>query len=112
MPKQAISEKHGCRKAKKDSADTYGVRGAGANWQANFGMALNEADLLFAVRREPVANRIVFQVAQDVFDKWFRVEEVSEKPDANFDHEAQRIRNTAVYFDFSANQKCLCYFDL
>src|SRR5512140_2541004 len=90
MPKQATSPKYGCRRAKKDSADTYGVRGAGASWQADFGRALNEADLLFAVRREPVANRIVFQVAQDVFDKWFRVEEVSDKPDANFDREVQR----------------------
>ena len=54
----------------KDSTDTIGVRGAGATWQADFGMALNEADLLFSVRREPVAKRIVFQIAHDVFDNW------------------------------------------
>jgi hypothetical protein len=41
MQKQAIPQKHGCRKAKKDSADTYRVRGAGAFWQSDFGMALN-----------------------------------------------------------------------
>lgn len=74
----------------KDTADTFGVRGSGASWQACFGMALNEADLLFAVRREPVANRIVFQVAHDIFDNWFKVEEISEKPDASFDREVQR----------------------
>lgn len=74
------SKENSIRRIGKDSSDTFGVRGAGASWQASFGMALNEADLLFSVRREPVANRIVFQVAHDVFDNWFRVEEVSEKP--------------------------------
>jgi phage-related protein (TIGR01555 family) len=54
-------------------------------------MALNERDLLFSVRREPVANRIVFQVAHDVFDNWFRVEEVADKPDPKFDDEVQRV---------------------
>ena len=87
--KTASEEKD--RRAEKDSADTVGVRGTGASWQANFGMALNEADLLFSVRREPVANRIVFQIAHDVFDNWFRVEEISEKPDPNFDREVQKI---------------------
>jgi phage-related protein (TIGR01555 family) len=54
-------------------------------------MALNEADLLFAVRREPVANRIVFQVAHDIFDNWFRVEEIAEKPNPKFNDEVQRV---------------------
>ncbi len=83
--------KHGVRRARSDASDTYGVRGAGATWQADFGMALNERDLLFSVRREPVANRIVFQVAHDVFDNWFRVEEIADKPDPNFDREVQKV---------------------
>jgi len=87
--KPALNE--GYRREEQDSTDTIGVRGAGATWQADFGMALNEADLLFSVRREPVANRIVFQIAHDVFDNWFRVEEVSEKPDPNFDREVQKV---------------------
>ena len=79
------------RRAEKDVADTFGFRGAGASWQANFGMALNERDLILAVRREPVANRIVFQVAHDVFDNWFRVEELGDKPDPGFDVAVQRV---------------------
>jgi len=55
------------RRAGRDSTDTFGIRGAGASWQASFGMALNERDLLFAVRREPVAWRLVFQVAHMAF---------------------------------------------
>jgi phage-related protein (TIGR01555 family) len=79
------------RSCRKDSDDSFGVRGAGATWQAEFGMPLNEEDLLFSVRREPLANRVVFQVAHDIFDKWFRVEEVAEKPDPNFDREVQKV---------------------
>jgi hypothetical protein len=59
------------RRIGKDSAGTFGIRGAGSTWQASFGMALSEADLLFPVRREPVANRIVFQVAHHIFDNCF-----------------------------------------
>jgi len=55
------------RRAGRDSTDTFGIRGAGASWQASFGMALNERDLLFSVRREPVAWRLVFQVAHMAF---------------------------------------------
>jgi hypothetical protein len=54
-------------------------------------MQLSEADLLFAVRREPVANRIVFQVAHDVFDNWFKVEEIADKPDPKFNDDVQRV---------------------
>jgi hypothetical protein len=91
MQKKRNATRTSIRREEKDSADTLGVRGAGATWQADFGMALNEADLLFSVRREPVANRIVFQIAHDVFDNWFRVEEISEKPDPNFDKEVQKV---------------------
>jgi hypothetical protein len=96
-------------KSGRDSSDTLGVRGAGASWQASFGMALNEADLLFAVRREPVANRIVFQVAHDIFDNWFRIEEVSEKPDASFDREVQKVLSVlnakAVFTQFAVYER-------
>jgi hypothetical protein len=87
MHKSEATRKDSVRRERKDGSDALDVRGAGATWQADFGMALNEADLLFSVRQEPVANRIVFQVANDVFDNWFRLEEVSDKPDPNFDQE-------------------------
>ena len=71
--------------------DTYGIRGAGASWQADFGMALNERDLLFSVRREPVAWRLVFGVAHDVWDKGFTVEEIAEKPDPKWSREVSQV---------------------
>jgi hypothetical protein len=101
------------QKVGKDSAETFGIRGAGSTWQASFGMALSEADLLFSVRREPVANRIVFQVAHDIFDNWFRVEEISEKPDANFDGEVQRALSTlnakAVFTQLAVYERLFCW---
>jgi phage-related protein (TIGR01555 family) len=97
------------RKTAKDTTSTYGVRGAGVSWQASFGMPLSEADLLFAVRREPVANRIVFQVAHDIFDNWFKVEEVSDKPDGSFDREVQKVLSAlnakAIFTQFAVYER-------
>ena len=92
MPKVETAEKGNIRKERKDSANTFGIRGAGAaTWQARFGMALNERDLLFAVRREPIANRVVFKVAHDIFGKGFKVEELSEKPDPKWSREVSKV---------------------
>jgi hypothetical protein len=38
-----------------------------------------------------VANRIVFQVAHDIFDNWFEVEEASDKPDPKFNESVQQF---------------------
>jgi hypothetical protein len=74
------------------ASDTYGVRGGGAaSWQARWGMQLNEQDLLFAVRREPICKRTVVDVAFDMFAKGFTVEEVSEKPDPAWSLEVSNV---------------------
>jgi hypothetical protein len=92
MPNQKKPSGLSPRKATLDSADTFGVRGAGAStWQAKFGMQLNEQDLLFAVRREPIAKRTVFDVAHDIFSKGFTVEEASEEPDPNWTREVSKV---------------------
>jgi phage-related protein (TIGR01555 family) len=68
-----------------------GIRGVGASSQAVFGTPINDADLLFAVKREPVAHRIVFMVAHDIFDNWFSVNVASEKPDTRFNDQIQAV---------------------
>jgi hypothetical protein len=45
---------------------------------AEFGQPITDANITFAVKREPVAHRIVFAVAHDVFDNWFEVEPLEE----------------------------------
>jgi hypothetical protein len=80
------------RVKRQDTADTYGVRGAGAaTWQARWGMKLNETDLLFAVRREPICKRTVVDVAYDMFAKGFTVEEISDTPDPNWSREVSKV---------------------
>jgi len=77
---------------------------------ADFGQPINLQDLLFAIKREPVANRLVFQVAHDIFDKWFRVEDLAEKPDPNFDKVVQKALNglsaKSVFSQMAAFERC------
>ncbi len=95
-PLSLKQERKGCvRRGTGDSAaasDTYGVRGGGAaSWQARWGMPLNEQDLLFAVRREPICKRTVVDVAYDMFAKGFTIEEISEKPDPAWSLEVSNV---------------------
>ena len=92
MRRVEAAEKINARKSREDSADTYGVRGGGAvTWQARWGMKLNETDLLFAVRREPICKRTVVDVAYDMFAKGFTVEEVGENPNPAWSREVSRV---------------------
>jgi len=89
--KSVAKDSSSLKPAKDAVTETFGVRGAGATWQADFGMPLNQEDLLFAIRREPVAKRVVFDVAHDIFNKWFTVEEVAENPDPNWSREVSKV---------------------
>jgi hypothetical protein len=92
MRRAEAAEKINARRSREDSADTYGVRGGGAvTWQARWGMKLNETDLLFAVRREPICKRTVVDVAYDMFAKGFTVEEISNTPDPNWSREVSKV---------------------
>lgn len=44
---------------------------------AKFGETITQQALTFAVRREPVAKRVVMDVAEDIFDKWFTVKPIN-----------------------------------
>lgn len=57
---------------------------------AEFGQTITNENITFAVKREPVAHRIVFAVAHDVFDNWFEVEPLEEGVDKEkFDEAVQ-----------------------
>lgn len=89
MPaKKPVSKR---KKATDTATETVGIRGAGATSQATFGEDIALSDLLFAVKREPVANRVVFGVAHDTFDKWFKVEEVAKQPNPEFSKQAETV---------------------
>jgi hypothetical protein len=52
-----------------DSADTYGVRGAGVNWQARFGMTLNEVDCSLPRVVNQLLNGQFLMLPYDMFSK-------------------------------------------
>jgi phage-related protein (TIGR01555 family) len=59
---------------------------------AKFGELITPQALTFAVRREPVAKRLVMDVAEDLFDKWFTVHPIAtgeEKPDPTLNASVQ-----------------------
>jgi len=59
---------------------------------AEFGQPITDANITFAVKREPVAHRIVFAVAHDVFDNWFEVEPLEKGVDEKeFNEQVQKI---------------------
>ncbi len=94
MMKTEIKHQNGIRRQTTDdsSTNTYGLRGGGVGtWQAKFGMALTEDDLLFAAKREPIVKRTVIDVANDIFAKGFILEEVAEKPNPNWSRQVSRV---------------------
>jgi transposase-like protein len=59
---------------------------------AEFGQRITYADITFALKREPVAHRIVFTVAHDIFDNWFEVEPLEESVDKEkFNEAVQKV---------------------
>jgi hypothetical protein len=44
---------------------------------AKFGETITAQALTFAVRREPVAKKLVMDVSEDITDKWFTVDEIA-----------------------------------
>jgi hypothetical protein len=86
--------KSGLRKAEfasSTTSDTFGVRGAGMTWQPSFGKIIQESDLFYTAERDSIGNKITFQFAHDIFDNWFEVEEVSDKPDPKFNEAVQEV---------------------
>ena len=59
---------------------------------AEFGQPLTYDNITFAIKREPVAHRIVFAVAHDIFDNWFTLEALEEGIDKEkFNEAVQKV---------------------
>jgi len=57
---------------------------------AGFGEKTTDSHITFAVKREPVARRIVFTVAHDIYDNWFEVEPMEEEKE-KFNEAVQKV---------------------
>ena len=59
---------------------------------AEFGQPITNDDITKALRRVPIAHRIVFAVAHDIFDNWFDVEPLEESVDEEkFNEAVQKV---------------------
>ena len=62
---------------------------------AKFGETITPQGLRFATRREPLAKRLITDIAEDIFDKWFKLEPIiagdNEKANTTLDQSAQKI---------------------
>jgi hypothetical protein len=67
------------------------TQASGYSGFAVFGDQIRKDDLVFGAKREPAAHRITFDVAHDVFDKWFRVENLEDKNDSTLDDDVQKV---------------------
>lgn len=54
-----------------------------------FDGSIADSELLYGVKREPVANRIVVGVAEDVFNKWFKIINIDKPDDIDLDKQIQ-----------------------
>jgi hypothetical protein len=77
---------------------------------AGFGEQITNTDLTFAIKREPVAHRIVFAVAHDVFDNWFEVDDVvTEGKDKDLNKQVQielsKLNAKSVFTEMSVFER-------
>jgi len=79
-------------------------------WGAAFGEVITDEDRKFAVKREPIDFRSVFVVAHDIFDNWFEVKDLAEKPDETLDRKVQvallGLRVKEVFTQMSIFERC------
>jgi hypothetical protein len=78
--------------ASKASGNQAEIRRVYTGLGAEFGQPLTYDNITFAIKREPVAHRIVFAVAHDIFDNCFTVEPLEESVDKeNFNEQVQKV---------------------
>ena len=72
----------------RGAAITIPLGGTGGGGE--FGAQIQDVDRTFAITREPVAHRIVFTVAHDIFDHWFQLYKEGNEQDKSFDTQIQK----------------------
>jgi len=78
--------------AKTNSGSFDDPRGLGANTlDVRFSSPISINEIVFAARREPVAKRVVVDVAYDVMAKGFKVQEESENPRPEWTRQVSKI---------------------
>ena len=77
---------------KTNSSSFDDPRGVHGNTEGiTFGSSINMDQIVFAAIREPVAKRVVVDVAFDMLAKGFSVEEETEKPNPEWSRQVARV---------------------
>ena len=63
----------------------------GSTENVSFGSPISMSQIVFAAMREPVAKRVVVDVAFDMIAKGFKVEEESEEPNPDWSRQVSRV---------------------
>ena len=75
-----------------------------------FGAEILDEDRTFAITREPVAHRIVFTVAHDIYDNWFKLELEGREEDEAFDKQVQtelsRLKAKREFMRMATFERC------
>jgi hypothetical protein len=80
------------QRAADQEQSSIGIPRVSTGLGAAFGEKITDQDITFAVKREPVAHRIVFTVAHDIYDNWFEVEPIKEEEDKEkFNEAVQKV---------------------
>jgi len=75
-----------------DSGGSIRIPQTSVSRGAGFGDSITDDDREWAVNREPVAYRVTYMVADDVFDKWFKVDDPkTEGGDPELDRKIQSV---------------------
>jgi hypothetical protein len=90
----AVDVLRGVKQVSLNSDDAPSSSIGSSDQGASFGQSIDDSERLFAVQREPIAYRVVYMVAHDVFDKWFKVVDTAENPDDGLDAKVQDILNS------------------
>jgi len=99
----------------KDSAqvgDVSSIRIPRTALGLGFGEKYTNSDLIYAVEREPYAFKMVFQVAQDMFDKWFEVkdprkDDQDKELNANVQTELSKLKAQSIFTDAAVHERGL-----
>ena len=79
-------------KAKTNSGSFDDPRGVyGSTEDVSFGSPISMSQIVFAAMREPVAKRVVVDVAFDMMAKGFSVEEEAEEPNPDWSRQVSRV---------------------
>jgi len=102
------------KRRRRASDQSIRIPQIGLSGGAGFGDSIVDSDREWAAQREPVANRITYTVAADVFDNWFEVDDPKtegkdEELNAKFQAVLSELNAKTIWIDATTYERMLGY---